>query len=191
MQLKHFIHPHRKLCICPKTWKLLSSGMWRHVYFVWTDIPPKRRFTQDIPGATSQKTTFFIATAVKTSNFTYSQTVHPLYCTGMAVLVGNNRLSHSISHSLYLLPTSPSVLHHCRARTLELANSRTAYSRTLELSTLELLYPLTDYSLRLTRRILRLSVVFFDSLNFDSLVVFFDTVLLLYSWLSLPPKFLP
>jgi hypothetical protein len=32
--------------------------------------PPKRRFIQDIHSATSQKTAFFIATAVKTSDFT-------------------------------------------------------------------------------------------------------------------------
>jgi hypothetical protein len=31
-------------------------------------VPPKRRFTQDQHGATSQKTAFFIVTAVKTSN---------------------------------------------------------------------------------------------------------------------------
>jgi hypothetical protein len=76
-----------------------------------------------------------------------------IYCTGMAVRVGDNRLSHSIFHSLYLFPTSPSVLHYCRARTLELANSRTRElsnrrlsnprtvdSRTLEPSTLDLFY---------------------------------------------------
>jgi hypothetical protein len=34
-------------------------------------VPPTCRFTQDLHGATSQKTTFFIATAVKTSNLTY------------------------------------------------------------------------------------------------------------------------
>jgi ERCC4-related helicase len=55
-----------------------------------------------------------------------------IYFTVLAVLVGNNRLSHLISHSLYLFPTSPLVLHHCRARTLELANSRTVDSRTLD-----------------------------------------------------------
>jgi hypothetical protein len=33
-------------------------------------VPPKRRFTQDLHGATSQKTAFFIVTAVKTSNLT-------------------------------------------------------------------------------------------------------------------------
>jgi hypothetical protein len=31
-------------------------------------LPPKRRFTQDLHGATSQKMTFFIVTAVKISN---------------------------------------------------------------------------------------------------------------------------
>jgi hypothetical protein len=33
-------------------------------------VPLKRRFTQDLQGATSQKTAFFIVTAVKTSNLT-------------------------------------------------------------------------------------------------------------------------
>jgi hypothetical protein len=35
-----------------------------------TIVPPKRRFTQDLHGAISQKTAFFIVTAVKTSNLT-------------------------------------------------------------------------------------------------------------------------
>jgi hypothetical protein len=34
-------------------------------------VPLKRRFTQEIHGATSKKTTFFIVTAVKTSNLIY------------------------------------------------------------------------------------------------------------------------
>jgi hypothetical protein len=33
-------------------------------------VPPKRRFTKDLHGTTSQKTAFFIVTAVKTSNLT-------------------------------------------------------------------------------------------------------------------------
>jgi hypothetical protein len=36
-----------------------SSGMCRHVDLVRTDVPPKHRFTQDLHGATSQKTAFF------------------------------------------------------------------------------------------------------------------------------------
>jgi hypothetical protein len=78
--------------------RMRSSGMRRRVDLVWSDVseergcshlltlvprswifppwrwrwcvPPKRRFTQDLHGATSQKTTFFIVTAVKTSNLT-------------------------------------------------------------------------------------------------------------------------
>jgi hypothetical protein len=34
-------------------------------------VPPKRLFLQDPHGVTSQKTPFFIVTAVKTSNLTY------------------------------------------------------------------------------------------------------------------------
>jgi hypothetical protein len=33
-------------------------------------VPPKRRFFQGPPGVTTQKTPFFIVTAVKTSNLT-------------------------------------------------------------------------------------------------------------------------
>jgi hypothetical protein len=34
-------------------------------------VPPKRRFLQEPYGVTSQKTQFFIVTAVKTSNLTW------------------------------------------------------------------------------------------------------------------------
>jgi hypothetical protein len=38
-------------------------------------VPPKRRFLQELHGATSQKTPFFIVTAVKTSNLTNTASV--------------------------------------------------------------------------------------------------------------------
>jgi hypothetical protein len=47
-----------------------SSGVRRHADPLQTDVPPKRLFTQDLHGATSQKTAFFIVTAVETSNLT-------------------------------------------------------------------------------------------------------------------------
>jgi hypothetical protein len=40
--------------------------LWRRRRYV----PPKRRFTQDLHGATTQETAFFIVTAVKTWNLT-------------------------------------------------------------------------------------------------------------------------
>jgi hypothetical protein len=79
-----------------------SSGIWRHVDLVWNDVKekhtasffrveksaseepasagvcslqyvtPKRRLTQYLHGATSQKTTFFIVISVETLNLTYS-----------------------------------------------------------------------------------------------------------------------
>jgi hypothetical protein len=87
-------------------WRMPSSGMWRRVVLVWTNVseepawaggcrvcshlltlvprsriflpwrwrrcvPPKRQLTLDLHGATSQKTTFFIVTAVKTSDLTW------------------------------------------------------------------------------------------------------------------------
>jgi hypothetical protein len=42
------------------------SPSWRRC-----QVPPKRRFLQESHGVTSQKTPFFIVTAVKTSNSTY------------------------------------------------------------------------------------------------------------------------
>jgi hypothetical protein len=39
-------------------------------------VPPKRRFLQEPHGVTSQKTPFFIVTAVKTSNLTYLQQMY-------------------------------------------------------------------------------------------------------------------
>jgi hypothetical protein len=44
--------------------------MWRRVDLVCTEVSEDRRFHQDYPGATSQKTAFFIVTALKTSNLT-------------------------------------------------------------------------------------------------------------------------
>jgi hypothetical protein len=39
-------------------------------------VPPKRRFAQDLHGATSQEMAFFIVTVLKTSNLTYSSVVY-------------------------------------------------------------------------------------------------------------------
>jgi hypothetical protein len=36
-----------------------SSGLWRRVDLVGTDVSEKRQFPQDLHGATSQKTAFF------------------------------------------------------------------------------------------------------------------------------------
>jgi hypothetical protein len=41
-------------------------------------VPPKRRFTQDPYGARSQKTVFFMVTAVKTSNLTIQGLINPV-----------------------------------------------------------------------------------------------------------------
>jgi hypothetical protein len=50
--------------------RMPSSGMWRRIDLVLTDVPSKRRFTHDLHSATSQKTAFFIVTVMKTSNLT-------------------------------------------------------------------------------------------------------------------------
>jgi hypothetical protein len=59
---------------------------------------------------------------------------------------------------------------------LSSSNSRTLDSRTLEPSTLELLYSLTGYSLRLTRRILLLTRRILR-LSFSRTLVFVDSAL--------------
>jgi hypothetical protein len=46
------------------------SGTWHSVDLILADVSEERRFTQDLHSATSQKTAFFIVTAVKTSNIT-------------------------------------------------------------------------------------------------------------------------
>jgi hypothetical protein len=51
------------LTLVPRS-RIFLHWRWRRY------VPPKRRFTQDLHGATSQKTAFFIVTAVKTSNIT-------------------------------------------------------------------------------------------------------------------------
>jgi hypothetical protein len=48
-----------------------SSGISHHVALVRTNIPSKCWFLQEPHGITSQKTAFFIFTAVKASNFAY------------------------------------------------------------------------------------------------------------------------
>jgi hypothetical protein len=50
-------------------------------------LQPKRRFTQDLHGVTSQKTTFFIVTPVKTSDLTYSA------CSRMLSLMVRERIN--------------------------------------------------------------------------------------------------
>jgi hypothetical protein len=52
---------------------MVSSGLLRRVALVRTEVPPKRRFLQEPHGVTTQKTPFFIVTAVKTSNLTRSK----------------------------------------------------------------------------------------------------------------------
>jgi hypothetical protein len=55
---------------------MASSGTLRRVALVRTDVsegyvPPKRLYLQEPHGTTSQKTSFFIVTAVKTSILTW------------------------------------------------------------------------------------------------------------------------
>jgi hypothetical protein len=66
-------------------------------------INPKRQFTQDLHGATSQKTTFFIVTAVKTSNLT--QLYDCLENGGASIFhkyMGLHGLSQRYIYSLYI-----------------------------------------------------------------------------------------
>ena len=61
--------------------------MWRRVEVVLTDVPLKRRLTQLLQGATSQKTAFFIITVVKTSNLTKSSShFRPVFIRSLLIL---------------------------------------------------------------------------------------------------------
>jgi predicted RNA binding protein YcfA (HicA-like mRNA interferase family) len=79
-------HPRRRYSFTPKVEAIRSSetsvstrSTWRHIPEDgihlprrWRRyVPPKRRFAQDLHCVTSQKTAFFIVTAVKTSNLIY------------------------------------------------------------------------------------------------------------------------
>jgi hypothetical protein len=67
----------KKGYICKNIWSsshLLTLVPRSRIFIPWRWrrlVPPKRRFTQHLHGATSQKTAFFIVTAVKTSNFIF------------------------------------------------------------------------------------------------------------------------
>jgi hypothetical protein len=63
-----------------------SSGMLRSVTLVRTDVSEERRFLQEPHGLTSQKTTFFVVTTVKTSNLK-----------NLACEVFNITLSHTVT----------------------------------------------------------------------------------------------
>jgi hypothetical protein len=52
------------LMLVPR-WGIFLPLRWRRY------VPPKRRVTQELHSATSQKTAFFIVTAVKTLNLTW------------------------------------------------------------------------------------------------------------------------
>jgi hypothetical protein len=43
----------------PWLWRMPSSGTWRCVDLVWTEVSEERRFTQNLHSATSQETAFF------------------------------------------------------------------------------------------------------------------------------------
>jgi hypothetical protein len=61
----------RRYSVSPQTLTLVPRS---RVFLPWRwrrYVPPKRRFTQDLQGATSQKTALLIVTAVKTSTLTY------------------------------------------------------------------------------------------------------------------------
>jgi hypothetical protein len=71
------------------------SPWWRRRY-----VPPKRWFLQEPHGITSQKTTFFIVTAVKTSYLTYCL---PMYAV-RAYVKGHISIS---AISIINCPTTP------------------------------------------------------------------------------------
>jgi hypothetical protein len=91
-------------------WLQTADWKWR-LY-----VPPKRRFTQDLQGATSQKTAFFIVTSVKTSNLTYFRTLHQLSWStlywisrGSSSLILGRNIWASFNNALFCFYTSNAI----------------------------------------------------------------------------------
>jgi hypothetical protein len=68
------LHSHRrenlKSCIAVAAYVVLDS-LILSTLMMEPILPPKRRFLQEPSGVTSQKTAYYIVTAVKTSNLTH------------------------------------------------------------------------------------------------------------------------
>jgi hypothetical protein len=65
--------------------------MLRRVAFVWTQVSEENRFLQEPQGVTLQQKTFFIVTAVKTSNshnINLLDSVVEMYCDSCEVRTG-------------------------------------------------------------------------------------------------------
>jgi hypothetical protein len=60
--------------------RMVSSGLLRRVALVRTDVSEEPRFLQEPHGVTTQKTPFFIVTAVKTSNLTKENKIMHAEC---------------------------------------------------------------------------------------------------------------
>jgi hypothetical protein len=78
---------------------MVFSGLLRRVTLVRTDVsevPPKRRFLQEPRGVTTQKTPFFIVTAVNTTNLTFHGTARR-YIPGAGALHTHCREDHKLN----------------------------------------------------------------------------------------------
>jgi hypothetical protein len=80
-------------------------------------VPPKRRFLQEPHGVTSQKTPFFIVTAVKTSNLTLSAKccVCAIQANSFFILLGRLSVSNT--------ETVKGVLHGCLTAGVDTSNA--------------------------------------------------------------------
>jgi hypothetical protein len=82
------------LTLVPRS-RIFLPWRWRRY------VPTKRRFTQDLHGATSQKTAFFIVTTVKTSNFKIIVVCSNNHMKPINTLCGQNaefsKLNHTVS----------------------------------------------------------------------------------------------
>jgi hypothetical protein len=98
--------------------RILLPWRWRRY------VPPKGRLTQDVHSATSQKTTFFIVTAVKASNLTSSICIMnsstqilqlalqfgSVLCLNMSVIRTHQQDGDSSIHFITSLVVSPRTL---------------------------------------------------------------------------------
>jgi hypothetical protein len=104
----------RKLRRNTNTWYLVFhrflSPWWRR-----RQVPPKRRFLQEPNGVTSQKTPFFIVTAVKTSNLTQCfSCLRSAFHSANLIIFYTEQMSRNpiLSNCIHLYFTCPPLVKH-------------------------------------------------------------------------------
>jgi hypothetical protein len=129
--------------------KIRERGTSVRIFLSWRCrryVPPKRRFTQDLHGATSQKAAFFIVTAMKSSNLAKNFVVLlSTFCFAEVPFISRSKLSlihYKERHwEFYALQYGIPILQSCYQPLL-------LTGPTLESKTFELYNCMRNYLLR-------------------------------------------